>query len=64
MGKKKNKYTPKKDYDWDAESVKKFRQTIKENSKAITEKYRKWWDKDKHTWKKDFPGHNEYKTKL
>ena len=64
MGKKKNKYVPKKDDDWDAESVKKFRQTIKEKSKAITEKYRKWWDKDKHTWKKDFPGHNEYKTKL
>ena len=64
MGKKKNKYVPKKDDDWDAESVKKFRLTIKEKSKAINEKYRKWWDKDKHTWKKDFPGHNEYKTKL
>ena len=54
---KKNKYVPKKDDDWDAESVKRFRQTIKEKSKAINEKYRKWWDKDTRNWKKNFPGH-------
>jgi hypothetical protein len=30
---------------------------IEEKTKAINEKYRKWWDKENKTWKKGFKGH-------
>jgi len=54
MGKKKTKYIPKSDDDWDAEEVKQFRRRIKNKRKEITEKYRKWWDKDNRCWKDGF----------
>jgi len=33
---------------------------INEKTKVIVEKYRKWWDKDKRTWKKGFKGHEQW----
>ena len=42
------------------EELENFRLHIKminEKTKAIGEKYRKWQDKDKKTWKKGFKGH-------
>ena len=39
----------------DEKELQEFRDHIKminEKNKAISEKYRKWWDKDKKTWKK------------
>ena len=54
---KKKKYTPKKDDDWDIEEAREHRRIITEKSKAITEKYKLWWDSEKHTWKKEFRGH-------
>ena len=48
--------------DFDQEELDKFRLHIKminEKTKAICEKYRKWWDKDKKTWKKGFKGHGK-----
>ena len=47
----------KKNDDWDMEAAKEHRRVILEKSKAITEKYNKWWDEEKKGWKKDFDGH-------
>ena len=55
---KKKQYAPKKDDDWDEEAMKEHRRVILEKSKAITEKYKKWWDFERHCWKDGFPGHN------
>tara|TARA_R110000751_G_scaffold281181_1_gene383698 strand:+ start:606 stop:785 length:180 start_codon:yes stop_codon:yes gene_type:complete len=44
----------------DEEELQEFREhskMIDEKSKVIIEKYRKWWDKDKGTWKKGFKEH-------
>ena len=46
--------------DWTSVSWQRFGEHLKminEKTKAIVEKYRKWWDKDKRTWKKGFKGH-------
>jgi hypothetical protein len=57
MAPKKKKYTPRKDDDWDIEEARKHRQAVAEKSKVITEKYKMWWDEDKHRWKRGFEGH-------
>jgi|TARA_R110000823_G_scaffold273285_2_gene392344 hypothetical protein len=44
----------------DEKELQEFREhskMIDEKSKVIIEKYRKWWDKDKGTWKKGFKEH-------
>tara|TARA_R100000008_G_C3521859_1_gene134440 strand:- start:22 stop:189 length:168 start_codon:yes stop_codon:yes gene_type:complete len=51
---KKKKYTPREDDDWDIEEAKEHRRIIAEKSKKIAEKYKKWWDSDKHRWKDGF----------
>ena len=57
MAPKKKKYTPRKDDDWDIEGARMHRQVIAEKSKAITEKYKTWWDSENKNWKKGFMGH-------
>ena len=39
------------------QEFRKHSKMIDEKSKVIIEKYRKWWDKDKGTWKKGFKEH-------
>lgn len=51
---KKKKYIPKKDDDWDLEEARKHRKIINEKIKSISDTYKKWWDKDKKTWKKGY----------
>tara|TARA_R110002051_G_C8354848_1_gene440789 strand:- start:280 stop:459 length:180 start_codon:yes stop_codon:yes gene_type:complete len=44
----------------DEKELQEFREhskMIDEKSKVIIEKYRKWWDKDKGTWKKGYKEH-------
>jgi hypothetical protein len=57
MTKKKKKYKPKENDDWDEEADREHRRTIDEKTSAISEMYKKWWDKDKRTWKKGFKRH-------
>ena len=52
--KKKKKYQPREDDDWDIEADREHRRIIEEKSKAISEIYKKWGDKEKHTWKKGY----------
>ena len=52
--KKKKKYQPREDDDWDIEADREHRRIIEQKSKAISEIYKKWWDKDKKTWKKGY----------
>ena len=54
---KKKKYAPPKTDKKDLEEFRKHSKLIEEKTKAICEKYRKWWDKDKGTWKKGYKGH-------
>ena len=56
MAKKKN-YVPKTKDDWNVEEAKEHRKVIEEKSKAIAEKYKKWWDTDKRKWREGFSGH-------
>tara|TARA_R110000787_G_scaffold73279_2_gene163196 strand:+ start:3387 stop:3566 length:180 start_codon:yes stop_codon:yes gene_type:complete len=39
------------------QELKKHSDMIEGKVKAVIEKYRKWWDKDKKTWKKGFKEH-------
>ena len=58
MAKKKKYVAPKTD----EKEIQKFREhtkMINEKTKAISEQYRRWWDKDKKTWKKGFKGHGK-----
>ena len=46
--------------DIDEDEMARFKEHSKlmnQKSKTISEKYRKWWDKDKKTWKEGFKGH-------
>ena len=52
--KKKKKYQPREDDNWDIEADREHRRIIEEKLKAISETYKKWWDKEKHTWKKGY----------
>tara|TARA_R100000008_G_C3583235_1_gene170128 strand:- start:224 stop:397 length:174 start_codon:yes stop_codon:yes gene_type:complete len=51
---KKKKYTPPKTDKKELEEFKKHSKIIEEKIKAISETYRKWWDKDKGTWKEGY----------
>tara|TARA_Y100000296_G_scaffold54144_1_gene62037 strand:- start:295 stop:468 length:174 start_codon:yes stop_codon:yes gene_type:complete len=57
MARKKTKYKPPKADKEELEEFKEHIRTINEKSKAISEKYRRWWDTDKKDWKKGFGGH-------
>ena len=59
MAPKKKKYIAN---DTDEKELKEFRDHLKminEKTKAIVEKYRRWWDKEKKTWKKGFSNHGK-----
>jgi len=51
---KKKKYQPREDDDWDLEEAREHRRVINEKIKSISETYKKWWDKDKKTWKEGY----------
>ena len=54
---KKIAYKKNKVDEEELQELREHSKMIDEKSKAIIEKYRKWWDKDKHTWKKGFKEH-------
>jgi hypothetical protein len=56
---KKNKYKAPEVDDELMKEISKHNKIIDENSKIVLEKYRKWWDKETHTWKKGFEGHGK-----
>jgi len=57
MARKKTKYKPPKADKAELEEFKEHIRTINEKSKAISEKYKKWWDTEKKDWKEGFSGH-------
>ena len=57
MARKKTKYKPPKADKAELEEFKKHIRTMNEKSKAISEKYKKWWDTEKKDWKEGFSGH-------
>ena len=54
MPPKKKKYIPKKADERELQEYKDHLKMINEKTKNIVEKYRKWWDKEKKTWKEGF----------
>ena len=61
MAKKKKYQKPKTD-EAEIQAFREHTKLINSRIKEITQKYRKWWDKDKKTWKKGFSHerfHNE-----
>jgi hypothetical protein len=57
MGKKRAKFRPPKADKQELEEFREHLRIMDDKSKAISEKYKKWWDSDKRNWKKDFDGH-------
>ena len=57
MGKKKAKFRSPKVSQKDLEEFREHLKIIDEKSKAISEKYKKWWDSDKRGWKRGFDEH-------
>jgi hypothetical protein len=58
MAKKKKYQAPKAD----TKELQEFREHIKmidEKSKAISEKYKMWWDSGAKRWKRGFDGHGD-----
>ena len=55
----KKKYIPNKANEKELEEFRDHSKMINNKTKDIVEKYRKWWDKDKKTWKKGFKGHGK-----
>ena len=51
---KKKKYIAPKVNEDELKEFKEHSKIINEKMKAISAKYRKWWDKDKGQWKKGF----------
>jgi hypothetical protein len=56
---KKKKYTAPEVDEGLMEEIKKHNKIIDDNSRAVRNKYRKWWDKETHTWKKGFEEHGK-----
>lgn len=54
---KKKEFKAKKTNKEDIQALRDHLKMIDEATTAICEKYRKYWDKEKHTWKDDFDGH-------
>jgi hypothetical protein len=57
MPRKKTRYKPPKADKAELEEFREHTRTINEKSKAVLEKYKKWWDTDKRKWKEGFSGH-------
>jgi hypothetical protein len=53
MAKKKTFKAPEADKQ-ELEDFRKHIKTTNEKTKAISDKYKMWWDSDKKTWKKNF----------
>jgi hypothetical protein len=51
---KKKKYNPPKTSEEESIKFREHINMINEKIKAISSKYRKWWDKETKTWKKGF----------
>lgn len=51
---KKKKYQAPKTTEKEIEAFRKHSKLIDQKIKNISEMYKKWWDKDKKTWKKGF----------
>jgi hypothetical protein len=54
---KKKKFNKPKTDELELQEFREHLKMINEKTKTIVDKYRKWWDKDKRTWKKGFKGH-------
>tara|TARA_R100000995_G_C3384269_1_gene77413 strand:+ start:329 stop:499 length:171 start_codon:yes stop_codon:yes gene_type:complete len=54
---KKKKYKPPETDENEMEKFREHTRLINEKTKAICQRYRKWWDKEKGTWKKGYKGH-------
>ena len=54
---KKKRFKKQETSEEELENFRLHSKMINDKTKAIVEKYRKWWDKDKRTWKKGFKGH-------
>jgi len=57
MGKKKAKFRSPKVSQKELEEFREHLKIVDEKSKAISEKYKKWWDSDKRRWKRGFDEH-------
>ena len=57
MARKKKKFKANKTDEKELEEFREHIRIMNDKSKAISEKYKRWWDKDKKTWKKGFKGH-------
>jgi hypothetical protein len=57
MAKKKTKYTSPEVNEKELSDFREHCSLMDEKSKAITAKYKKWWDIKKKTWKTNFVGH-------
>ena len=53
---KKRKYSPPDQDEGEIERFKEHSKLMDEKMKSVTEKYKKWWDKDTRAWKKGFNG--------
>jgi hypothetical protein len=51
---KKKKYTAPKEDKKEIEEFKEHSKLIDEKIKAISATYKRWWDKDKKTWKQGY----------
>ena len=54
MPTKKKKYIANKTDEKELQEFRDHLKMINEKTKNIVEKYRKWWDKEKKTWKEGF----------
>ena len=54
---KKKEYIPQKNDEWDEEADKEHRRIIGEAERAISSKYKRWWDGENNRWKEGFGGH-------
>ena len=59
MAKKKTYIAPKVN-EKELDEFKEHTKLMTEKSKAISAKYKKWWDLEKKTWKPNFVGHESW----
>jgi hypothetical protein len=56
---KKKKYKAPKIDEKELQELRDHLKMINDKTKAISEKYKKWWDTEKRAWKKGFKGHGK-----
>ena len=57
MTRKKTRFKSPKADDKELEEFREHSKMMDEKSKAISKKYKTWWDDEKKTWKRGFDGH-------